>query len=99
MIEALKMKRLTLEEIREELSFLDDAGKQKVDKAINQDTGVSINSVRKQIKQLEDQLAQLQPVAPGNKDQAVQLKNNIMLQSLALVQSLMLYINEITSSL
>lgn len=98
MIEALKMKRLTLEEIKKELSLLDDHDHYKRDKRINENI-TSINAVRKQLRQLENQLARLQPVTPGNRDQAIQIKTNIMLQSLALVQSLTLYINEITSCL
>ncbi|MTI83211.1 MAG: MerR family transcriptional regulator [Firmicutes bacterium] len=98
MIEALKMKRLTLGEIKKELSLL-DVDKQIHDNVKKTDNVPSINLVRKQIRQLEEQIAQLQPVIPGNKEQVLELKNGIMLQSLALVQTLTLYIKDISSYL
>jgi DNA-binding transcriptional MerR regulator len=94
MIEALKTKRLTLEEIKKELSLLDN---NNYHGEKNSGNIATMNAIRKQLRQLEEQLNQLQPVAAGNKDQLVQLRNNIMLQSLALVQTLTLYITEITS--
>ncbi len=94
MIEAMKTKRLTLEEIKKELSLLDN---NNYHGEKNNGNMATMNAIRKQIRQLEEQLNQLQPVTAGNKDQVIQLRNSIMMQSLALVQTLTLYITEITS--
>ncbi len=94
MIKAMKTKRLTLEEIKKELSLLDN---NNYHGEKNNGNMATMNAIRKQIRQLEEQLNQLQPVTAGNKDQVIQLRNSIMMQSLALVQTLTLYITEITS--
>jgi len=94
-IESMKMSRFTLEEIKEQLVLLDDGGYPPAPGT--EGNGINVELLRRQLKQLEKQLVQLQPgsVAGLNEDQTARLRNKVMLQSMALFQSLMLYINEI----
>ncbi len=89
-IEVLKANRFTLEEIKRYLSQLND----------EPSCSVTIDLLKKQFKQIESQLVKLQPAAVAGLDehQAVQMRNKIMLQGIALVQSLLVYLNEVTSS-
>lgn len=98
MIEGMKKKRFTLDEIKKQLNLLDNVSPQEMEKAAGEGA-VNVDLLRKQIKQLEEQLVQLQSVAAINTKQALQLKNRIMAQSMVLIQSLLMYINEITSGL
>lgn len=99
-IESLKAGRFTLEEIREHLSILDDGTAPELNRTVKKDGSVNIDLLRKQIKQLENHLVQLEPRVGGlEAGQAVLLRKKIMMQSIALIQSLMMYINEITSYL
>jgi DNA-binding transcriptional MerR regulator len=98
-IEGMKANRFTLEEIREQLERLDDHSQAETDGNIT-DNVVNIDVLRNQLKQLEKQLLQLQPALAGlDAQKAAALRNRIMVQSMALVQSLLLYINEITCNL
>lgn len=99
MIKALQEKRLTLEEIKNELNDLNNLRQYQGNQFGCHNGDAGIDMIRRQIRQLESQLNQLQLAAASNKQQAVQLKNNIMIQSLALVQYLMLYLNEIISTI
>jgi len=95
MIESMKMSRFTLEEIKEQLGLLDNGGCQPVPGT--EGNIINVELLRRQLKQLEKQLVQLQPgSATGlNEAQTARLRNKVMLQSMAVFQSLMLYINEI----
>ena len=97
-IEVLKANRFTLEEIKLHLSQPNGEPSLPHD---NSKCSITIDLLKKQFKQIESQLVQLQPAAAVGYDakQAVQMRNKIMVQSIALVQSLLIYLNEITSSL
>lgn len=95
-IEDLKSKRFTLEEIKEQLSLLDN----KLSQVKQENEGVMINTdlIINQVKQLENQIIQLQPMLINMESNQVTLSaKQKMLQSMALIQALLLYINEITS--
>ncbi|AGL00755.1 MerR family transcriptional regulator [Desulfoscipio gibsoniae] len=90
-IETLKAQRFTLEEIREQMTMLDQ------DQAGHPDNPINIDYIRKQIKQLEEQLTQLQPAATGlDSSQAAVLSRQVMLRGMAVMNALIIYINEIT---
>lgn len=94
LIECMKKKRLTLEEIRKRLSLLDN-NQLETGIEIDKET-ISIDFIKKQLKELEKQIIQLQPVTPGQEfSQASQLSKQVLIQSMALINSIMLYINEI----
>jgi len=95
MIESMKIGRFTLEEIKEQLGILDDGGQLPVPGT--EGNRINVELLQRQLKQLEKQLIQLQPgsVAGLNEAQTARLRNKVMLQSMAVFQSLMLYINEI----
>lgn len=91
-IEAMKTQRYTLEEIRERLSLFNH---NKLTK--NESKHVTISYIKEQIKQLESQLTRLQPaVANMDQNQAELLSRQILLQSMTLMNALMVYINEVT---
>lgn len=92
-IEGLKKNRFTLKEIQQQLSLLDGLKSEEVSKITGQEK-LNIDCLRQQINQLEKQLAELQSMALNNTNQAIQLKNNIIVQSAVLLQSLLMYINE-----
>ncbi len=87
LIESMKEKRLTLEEIRKRLSLLDS---NQVDKE-----SISIDFIKNQLKQLEEQIIQLRPAASGLENSQANQLTQVLLQSMALINSIMLYINEI----
>lgn len=95
MIESMKMSRFTLEEIKKQLGILDDGGSPPAPGT--ERNKINVELLRRQLKQLEKQLVQLQPGSGAglNETQTARLRNNVMLQSMAVFQSLMLYINEI----
>lgn len=94
LIEGMKEKRLTLDEIKERLGLLDN-NPLEVDEE-DKSRSINIDFLKEQVKKLEDQLAQLQPaVASLGSNQAALLTKKMLLQSMVLVQSLMLYINEL----
>lgn len=91
LIQSMKKKRFTLEEIRTRLSLLDSI---QVDQE-----NISIDSIKKQLKQLEEQIIQLQPsVSLLEKSQANQF-TQVLAQSMVLFSSIILYINEIAPDL
>lgn len=96
MIEGMKMSRFTLEEIREQLGIL-DRGDLPVHPGAT-GNNINVELLRRQLKHLEKQLVQLQPgsVAGLDEAQAARLRSKVMVQSMALFQSLMIYINEVT---
>ncbi|WP_231702704.1 hypothetical protein [Desulfocucumis palustris] len=90
----MKTQRFTLEEIRERLNLLDGHLPEK-GKEISRGT-INADFIKEQLKQLESQLAQLQPaVANLDANQTAALSKQILLQSMALAQTLIIYINEI----
>lgn len=94
-IEGLKKQRFTLDEIKERLSFLD--GNQNEREAKNEKDAISLDFLREQIKQLENQLVQLQPMVTNMEpNQAAIVTKQVLLQSMTFIQSLIFYLNEIT---
>jgi len=90
-IEVLKAQRFTLDEIREQITLLvqDQAG--QIDNKIN------IDFIREQIKQLEEQLTKLQPVASGvDAGQVAVLSKQVMIRGMAIMNALIIYVNKIT---
>ncbi|AEG60047.1 MerR family transcriptional regulator [Desulforamulus ruminis] len=94
LIEGMKKQRFTLDEIKERMSVLDqsflsgETGK-------NKPASIDVNFLKEQFKQLEIQLAQLQPVMSGmDAKQAALVTRQALMQSLAVIQSLLLYLNE-----
>lgn len=95
LIEMMKEKRLTLEEIRHCLALLSREGPES--NAESQAKAVNLEMIRKQVKQLERQLSRLQPA--GDKlepNQAAQQTRQVLLQGMTLLHTLILYINEIS---
>lgn len=91
-IETLKAQRFTLEEIKEQIAFFEQ------EQAGYPDNRINIDFIREQIKQLEDQLTRLQPAAEGlDSSQAVVLSKQVMLRGMAVMNALIIYINEITT--
>lgn len=92
-IEGMKEKRFTLEEIREQVVLLDD----KLSQAKKENEGgmISAEFLISQIKQLENQIVQLKPVLSclesGQVTHSVRKK---LFQNMASVQALLMYINE-----
>lgn len=83
-----------MDEIKERLGLLDN-NPLEVDEE-DKSRSINIDFLKEQVKKLEDQLAQLQPaVASLGSNQAALLTKKMLLQSMVLVQSLMLYINEL----
>lgn len=93
MIEVMKKQRFTLEEIKEKLSLPDN--NQPVEAGDIKGTPVNIDYLKEQLRQLERQLTRLQP-AMVNLDagQAAILSKKVLLQSMTLMQTLIMYINE-----
>lgn len=88
-IETLKAQRFTLEEIKEQISFLEQEQDGHADNRIN------IDFIREQIKQLEDQLIRLQPAAEGlDAGQAAVLSRQVMVRGITVMNALIIYINE-----
>lgn len=89
-IEILKAQRFTLEEIKEQFRLFE------LDQAGQQDNQINIDFIREQIKQLENQLAQLQPATNLDASQAAVLSRQVMVRGMAVMNALIIYINEIT---
>ncbi|TYO97176.1 MerR family transcriptional regulator [Desulfallas thermosapovorans] len=89
-IEILKAQRFTLEEIKEQFRLFE------LDQAGQQDNQINIDFIREQIKQLENQLTQLQPASNLDASQAAVLSRQVMIKGMAIMNALIIYINEIT---
>ena len=95
-IEDLKSKRYTLEEIGENIGVLDEkllhARGGNVSEVLNTDFLLD------QVKQLQSQISQLQPALASmeNSQQALSVKQKL-LQSMALINAIIIYINEVVS--
>ncbi|MFZ5651597.1 MAG: MerR family transcriptional regulator [Bacillota bacterium] len=95
-IEDMKAKRFTLEEIREQVVLLDD----KLSQAKKENEGgmISAEFLISQIRQLENQIVQLKPVLSCLESGQVTLSaRKKLFQNMALVQALLMYINEMAS--
>jgi len=93
-IEDLKSNRFTLEEIKEQLSLLDN----KLSQVKYESVMINTDLIMNQVKQLENRIIQLQPMLINMEFNQVALSaKQKMLKSMALIQALLLYINEITS--
>ncbi|HBV98206.1 MAG: MerR family transcriptional regulator [Peptococcaceae bacterium BICA1-7] len=95
-IENMKSKRYTLEEIREHIAVLDEKLGQSVE--CSQTGGVDRDFLIGQIKQLEEELALLEPVL-ANVDSgqgSLQVKQKLI-QSMTLIHVLIIYINEMAA--
>jgi len=91
LIESMKKQRFTLEEIKQQLDLLD------VEKA---DSSASLHLLKGQMKQLEGQLVQLQEAMVNlDPNKSTAATKQLLFQGMTLVQSLMLYLEEITSLL
>jgi len=92
LIEGMKKQRYTLEEIKQRLDLLESGNQPKETK--HQGT-LDINFLKEQFKMLEGQLAQLQPLVNSTDvNQAALITKQVVMQSMAVIQSLILYINE-----
>lgn len=93
LIESMKKKRLTLEEIRERLILLDG----NVQNVTLQNKSTNVDYLKKQVKELESQIERLQTALISMEPkQAALLTIKILIQSITLMQSLMLYVNELS---
>ncbi|MCG8400518.1 MAG: MerR family transcriptional regulator [Firmicutes bacterium] len=93
-IETMKIGRFTLEEIKEQLNAW-DSFRLTAAGGVAEREKISVEGLRRQLKQLESQLAQLQSDGTTVVD-AAKLRTKITVQSMALFQSLALYINEVS---
>lgn len=92
-IEVLKEKRLTLEEIKENFKLLDNVFVQ--DNSGKQDQSFNPGNIQEQVKQLANQLSQLHSVTAGMEPkQAAILTKKVLLQITTLIHSLLLYIHQ-----
>lgn len=96
LIKGLKKERLTLKEIRKRLSLLDN---NQVETGINNDwESISIHSIERQLKLLEKQIVQLHSAVSGlDPAQVTQLTKQVLIQSMVLLNTIILYINEVIS--
>jgi len=98
LIEGMKKKRLTLEEIGERLNLLEYGPVDGVEE--RRSGAVNIDFLLEQIRQFENQLARLQPVAAGPEaNKGVLPTRQALVQSIALLHSLMQYISEMAPDL
>jgi len=92
LIEGMKKQRYTLEEIKQRIDLPEDSNPPK--EAKNQGT-LDVNFLKDQFKMLETQLAQLQPLVNNtDANQAALVTKQVLMQSMTVIQSLILYINE-----
>lgn len=96
LIESMKKQRFTLEEIRQQLNLLDG----NLEEMSGADSGQynNLDYLKGQIKQLESQLTQLQK-AMSNLDpnRTTLATKQVLFQGITLVQSLIIYIDDLTS--
>lgn len=91
MIETLKAQRFTLNEIREQITPLVE------EQAVQSDSQIDIDYIREQMKKLEEQLNRLQQAVAAGLDssQVAVLSKQVMLRGMAIMNSLIIYANEI----
>ena len=94
LIESMKSQRLTLDEIKERMSAL--AGTLRIKGINDKPQGLDLQFLKEQFKLLENQLAELQPLVTNMESgQAVVASRQVLMQSMALMQSLILYLSEV----
>lgn len=94
LIESMKNQRLTLDEIKERMAAL--AGTLQPQGVTGKPPRLDIQFLKEQFKQLEVQLAELQPlVNKMESGQAAVASRQAIMRSMALMQSLILYLSEI----
>lgn len=93
LIESMKNQRLTLAEIKGRMNALEDVLQTKEDA---QDSRViNLQILKEQFKQLEEQLVQLQPLITNMEaGQAAMASRQVLMKSMALMQSLIMYLSE-----
>lgn len=97
-IEGLKAQRFTLEEIKDKLGLF-FASQTDVHDSGHQNA-INIDYIKEQLKLLESQLSKLQPgIAGVDSMQAAVLSKQVLFQSIAIMQTLIIYINEIAPML
>lgn len=96
LIESMKKQRFTLEEIKQQLDLL-DSNLGEAGRADSGDTS-NLDYLKGQINQLENQLAQLQKaMANLDPNRTTVATKQVLFQGMTLVQSLMIYIDDLTS--
>jgi len=94
MIEGMKAQRLTLEEIRTRID-----SPISVEEKHNMETA-NIDFIKENLGQLEKQLSRLQPAVAGMKPgQAADVTKQILFQSMTLVHTMIVLINEMTQTI
>ena len=94
LIESMKNQRLTLDEIKERMNALADILRTK--EIVGRPAGLDIHYLKEQFKQLENQLAELQPLVSNlESGQVVVVSRQVLTQSMVLIQSLILYLSEV----
>lgn len=94
LIESMKNQRLTLDEIKERMGAL--AGTLQTKGVTGKPPRLDIQFLKEQFKQLEVQLAELQPlVNKMESGQTAVASRQAIMRSMALMQSLILYLSEI----
>lgn len=95
-IEGMKLNRYTLEEIKNQLGVLDQARSIQAAQRDSDREADNISFIKRQLKIIESQLEQLNTKEIKlDCNKASLLKDKIMVQSMALIHSLMIYINEL----
>lgn len=98
LIEGMKEKRLTLGEIGELLNLPGGGPADGVEE--RRSGAVNIDFLREQVRQFENQLARLQPAAAGSEAcRNILPTRQVLLQSIALIHSLLQYISEMAPEL
>ncbi|ABO48965.1 putative transcriptional regulator, MerR family [Desulforamulus reducens MI-1] len=93
LIEMLKSQRLTLEEIKGQIEYISNV--MNSDKKKYSQRAIDIQYLKDQFKVLETQLGQLQPMVTNMEaGQAAAMTKQVLIQSMTIIQSLLLYINE-----
>jgi DNA-binding transcriptional MerR regulator len=83
-IEGMKRQRFKLDEIKARLSIMDDMP-----------FTMDINILKDHLTQLEKQLKQLQPLLTGANSRQEIAASKAMMQTLAMIQSITIYIGEV----
>ncbi|GAB6179873.1 MerR family transcriptional regulator [Desulfotomaculum defluvii] len=94
LIGSMKNQRLTLDEIKERIGNLSGILQTRV--VIGQPPSLDFRFLKEQFKQLENQMAELQPlVTDMESGQTVVATRQVLMRSMALMQTLLLYLSEV----
>jgi DNA-binding transcriptional MerR regulator len=97
-VESMKAQRYTLEEIKNKFERL-FTGKPDPENS-DHNSSINFNYIQEQLKSLESQISRLQPAIAGmDSSQAAVISKQVLFQSLTLMQTLIMYINEIAPML